>query len=330
MTRPDTPQSLTSTSPADPLSNLISTRTMRLLDAATGIERGEARELTFIERTFCQLALPYRNPGPGVPVWERRNGHTTLTIQAPYVNGTHRWAYGVTPRLLLMWLTEQVVRDTGAVDGRKVYLGSARSFFRELGFTAGGRDWPRLRQQVENLAYSVVRVTVEVETDVARGHLGLNTVVGTGLELWWSKRDQDDTDPLFGQSYIELSEQMYASMKAHPVPLDRGAVQALRVQGGGALNLDVYTWIKYRTHRAIERGERFPIRVAWSQLAAQFGNTYRRLRAFREYFEKALRTVTPLLPSIDVATDESVLTLRPARQSLLRVHAPTRRSEVGA
>ena len=38
-------------------------------------------EIGYHPRLFCQLVLPYKDPGD-VPVWGRRNGDRSLTIRA--------------------------------------------------------------------------------------------------------------------------------------------------------------------------------------------------------------------------------------------------------
>ncbi|MGH7750521.1 MAG: hypothetical protein ACREQ5_37970, partial [Candidatus Dormibacteria bacterium] len=61
---------------------LIDARTVELIDRAVQIEQEDARAagtISFVSRIFCQVALPYRDPGP-VQSWQRTNGTVTLRL----------------------------------------------------------------------------------------------------------------------------------------------------------------------------------------------------------------------------------------------------------
>ena len=267
-------------------------------DEATPGEVEQAKpfdEKTFVERTLCQFGLPYRDPGPDVSEWKRRNGRLHLTVN-PYYDNLNRvhWAYGVYPRLLLMWITEQVVRGGEGVDpaARRVYFNdSLRGFLEDLGVACNGKDAKRVQEQLRALAGSRFLRVEEVETDEVSGVGILNTVVAERAELLWSRHDPEHTDPLVGRSYIQLSEGFWRSIKDHPVPLERGVVRALRTRGGGGLALDVYDWLEMRLYLAQKRHERFPLRIGWENLREQFGSDYKELRNFKPKFLAQLKAV---------------------------------------
>ncbi len=54
----------------------------RLLKAADEIEAAPPETILYQHAVLCQTALPYRNPGNDVRVWERLNGTTHLEIIA--------------------------------------------------------------------------------------------------------------------------------------------------------------------------------------------------------------------------------------------------------
>jgi hypothetical protein len=94
-------------------------------------------EIGYHPRLFCQLALPYKDPGE-LPFWERRNGHYSLILR-PAVEtadtGRRRVAYpfGTVPRLLLSWFATEAVRTQQP----ELLLGdSLASFMRDLGMAA--------------------------------------------------------------------------------------------------------------------------------------------------------------------------------------------------
>lgn len=89
---------------------------------------------------------------------------------------------------------------------------------------------------------------------------------------------------------IELSEDFFATLTEHAVPLDPRAASASR---HSALALDVYTWLAHRLCRV-----RTPTgtRLSWENLRGQFGQEYRSSRDFKKEFRRAFRQVRLVLP----------------------------------
>src|SRR5688572_13604440 len=55
----------------------------RLLQSALAIEAAQdPASILFQHTCLCQTGLPYRDPGPGVPVWDRQQGAISLRIRA--------------------------------------------------------------------------------------------------------------------------------------------------------------------------------------------------------------------------------------------------------
>ena len=74
----------------------------------------EAGSIGFCSRIFTQLSLPYRDPGTsGVLTWVRQNGPMRLQLNPllDIVDGqaVPAFPYGKYPRLILPWLSTQVV-----------------------------------------------------------------------------------------------------------------------------------------------------------------------------------------------------------------------------
>jgi len=65
----------------------------RLLDAAAEITAVDPEILAFQHSIFCQVSLPYRNPGAEVREWERANGRARLMVIAGAAldPATDRW-----------------------------------------------------------------------------------------------------------------------------------------------------------------------------------------------------------------------------------------------
>src|SRR5262245_29702387 len=78
----------------------------------------DAQQLVFQHSTLCQCCLPYRDPGPAVTRWQRRNGAIHLVIQAGEVlvdAAADQWQtlglpFGPKPRLVLCHLNAEALR----------------------------------------------------------------------------------------------------------------------------------------------------------------------------------------------------------------------------
>ncbi len=72
--------------------------------------------LSFQHTVFCQTALPYRNPGDGLRLWQRQQGSVTLEVQTGRVLTPARdfvdvgLPWGTKPRLILAQLNAEAIR----------------------------------------------------------------------------------------------------------------------------------------------------------------------------------------------------------------------------
>ena len=64
-------------------------------------------------------------------------------------------------------------------------------------------------------------------------------------------------------STIQLGEQFFNEIIAHPVPIDLHVLKAVK---RSPLGLDLYLWLTYRTFTL-----KAPLRLSWKQLYRQFG-----------------------------------------------------------
>lgn len=112
--------------------------------------------------------------------------------------------------------------------------------------------------------------------------LQVNSQIVGAFELW-SGRDKHQRVPW--PSTIQLSNEYFASLKNHAVPLDERALAAL---AHSAMALDIYTWLAQRLHRIPPNRPQF---VPWNALKVQFGQGYDRMDNFRRVFLQTLRLV---------------------------------------
>ena len=124
--------------------------------------------------------------------------------------------------------------------------------------------------------------------------LQVNTQIIGAFNLWFEK---DGTQRVLWPSTLKLSLDYFESLTRFAVPLDERAIAAL---AHSALALDIYCWLAQRLHR-IPEGK--PQLVPWTSLYDQFGQSYARLRKFREFFTFMLPQIKAAYPDARFETD---------------------------
>jgi hypothetical protein len=281
----------------------------KLLDFAVKVRAAEyLPEKAFISREMVQATLPHRNPGD-VPAWSRVNGNYALTIQPgwdSWKNQSYGYPYGTIPRLLIFWLTTETLK-TG---NRRLEIGgSLAEFMRKLGLDSsrGGKrsDARRLRDQMERLFRA--RISFEYRDEQQQSWHDLQ-IAPKGM-MWWH---HDLTEqPTLWENWVELNEEFFRAVTAHPVPVDMNALQHLK---GSALALDLYAWLTHEAFRSSTRNK--SRRVAWRSLHEQFGADYSDLRNFSRKAMDALGKIKVVFPSLEVETYKGGITIKPGQPAI--------------
>jgi len=272
----------------------------RLITDALAIEAQDAREagaLGYMARALVQATMPHSRPDTNE--FERRNGAFTLIMIAPSRIGL---PYGVVPRLMLAWMTTEVVRTKA----RELELGDSMSdFMRQLDMVPTGGRWgsiSRLREQSRRLF--TTSVSCLYDNTQASGEAGFR--IADRHLLWWDPQ-QPAQRSLFN-STVTLSERFYEEVRTSPVPIDMRAMKALKKS---PLALDVYFWLTYRL--SYLRQSRV---IPWAALQLQFGTGYRTdahgRRDFKRAFLRELKKVALIYPKAKVAAEEGGLALKPS------------------
>jgi hypothetical protein len=270
-------------------------------------EPATVRDAAYMPRELVQVTLPHKNPG-NIPVWRRTNGNLTIGVQ-PGVDldtgRTYGYPYGTIPRLLLFWITTEAVQKKS----RRLELGnSLAGFIADLGLdpSRGGKrsDARRLRDQMERLFRAHMSFQGSLQRDGADGAVRLDMQVADRSELWWSRKDPNQT-ALWG-SWIELGERFYDAITAFPVPAD---IRALRALKRSPLALDLYAWLSYEAWRAHKSGKaRFE---NWTQLHAHLGAEYTHQHHFRAKAKAALSKIKVVYPGLKLGDREGGIQVLP-------------------
>src|SRR5882724_10246291 len=90
----------------------------KLVEASVAIQASAPERIDFLHTVQCQCGIPYKNPGDDVREWDRKQGHTSLRIEAgsaidPATGDFVKLGlpYGEKPRLVLIHLATEAVRN---------------------------------------------------------------------------------------------------------------------------------------------------------------------------------------------------------------------------
>ena len=271
----------------------------KLMAAADDIwnEHAKGKDAAYIARQLVQATLPHKSPGY-IPVWSRKNGNLTLSIQPGWnykKNKPIGYPCGTIPRLLLFWMTTEALRTKS----RRLELGhSLASFMEELGLNpdngsvgAKRSDAHRLKDQMERLFRAKISFDYELKEGKRAGHAWLDMQIAPKAVLWWDYKNPKQID--IWESWIELGEDFYKSIISSPIPVDMRALKALK---SSALALDLYAWLTYESYRVHNsRGIRF---VSWKLLNKQFGSGYTNPKDFAKKARIQLNKIKQVYPSL--------------------------------
>lgn len=259
--------------------------------------------LGYMARILAQVTLPHSRPKGSEYV--RRNGHLTLSVQAPSHIGL---PYGGLPRIILSWLTTEAVRT----HERTLVLGPTFTrFMAEIGLVPTGGRWgtiPRFQEQIRRLFAARIFCTY----DDAHASLGAGMEVASRYQLWWDPKET--TQASTWESTVVLGEQFFQEVIDRPVPID---TSALRVLKRSPLALDLYFWMTHR-FSYLDR----PTTIPWTALHAQFGADYNRARDFRGKISGSLKKVSSVYPEARFDVGPSGLRLLPSKTHVGKL--PTR------
>lgn len=279
-------------------------RQLKLIDAGAliAMDLPTDADRAFLARQLVQATLPHTDPG-NTPVWSRRNGDLTLSVQQGYNpdGSAVGHPYGTIPRLLLYWITTEALRKKD----KRLELGDTLGgFMRELGLDpnrGGARsDRVRLEQQMRRLF--AARISF-----VGTGHDGSMEGVGTKYMdiaeqtvFWWDSGGRSNAEQgALWQSFVVLHQSFFDQITANPVPVD---VRALRELQRSPLALDLYNLMSYQAFRAYKTGR--PMYMTWRQMQSALGTSYADADNLKKAVKAALGKVAAVHPGLRIGSRE--------------------------
>ncbi len=207
---------------------------------------------SYLMSDFCRISLPIRNPGHDTAEWVRTNGNRTYVIhpQTLYETGkgaTHIWPYGKKARLLMVWISTQVVRQRKHNTSRIIMLPSTlRQLMEDLGIHRKPRktDYEDFRHQISAISNFHMTITETKTISETTWQDTKNITLAEQSHIGWSK--YTPKGGLTEGSYIQLTPETWNKM-TRSTPLSSDMVEILTATGRGT-EFDIYAWLSQRVY----------------------------------------------------------------------------------
>ncbi|WP_194838518.1 replication protein RepA [Nocardia sp. XZ_19_369] len=293
---------------------------LALLAAADLIEaarEADDQELAWTTPLLAQTCLPVRNPG-NIPVYERRNGDTLLTIRPGYVDDPKTgkskslgYPSGVLARKSMIW----IIGEARRTKSRELVMGDGiTDFLRTLQPGSAASAGPtgsltRLRVQTEQLFNAAITVRIDRPgPDGEPATIIKNLTVANQAVLWG--KDSKGTS----RAVVQLSGDFYDEILQRALPLDWNA---LHVFGDDATAIDLYIFLTY-TMATLKRR----ITISLDDLNERLGlmrklETKEARYKARKAYEKKLARVLSVYRDANVELTTAGLVLTPSRPHVL-------------
>lgn len=275
---------------------------------------------------LTRMTLPYKDTGERTR--ETRNGNQVLRITAL---GTRGLPFGIYPRLLLLWLTEQArdqARIYGEDDPRRytVDLGNSEHWFvSQLGISLGSNTFNQVKEQMIRLATTSFHLSEEGELDDGDTEYVMvkNIAAAENMELYWSKqgkRIKKGPDTLL-PSYIQLSKPFFELLTQGPFPYNK---EILNHISRSPMAIDVYLWLT-QCLASMHYSKRPVLTLRMDDFMKQLGTSYdpsdsAARRNFRTNLNKALDRIREVWPSIRIDVSPNVLVIHRTPPSVPMQH----------
>lgn len=304
------PKKLQGKSECSPLieleSPIIDHKISQLIAESLALEQEEAENNTavsYMARALVQACMPHKKPEEFF--FERKNGNYSLVITSSPDIGL---PYGSIPRLIMIWITSEVVKKKS----RELVLGySLNSFMSELGIPRTGAYIARFKDQAKRLFSCAISCTYD---DGGTWQIE-NVRAVKRASLTWAPQKSDD--PKSHESILLLDEDFFEEILNKPVPVDLNVIKKIK---NSSLALDIYCWLTYRMSYL-----RKITTIPWESLHNQFGSNYAQNKSgrysFKKKFTEQILKILAFYPDANVQKKQKGLVLYPSNTHVKKVPA---------
>ena len=264
--------------------------------------KAKAPKVGYIAHELVALNLPHKKPKGDV--WVRQNGNLTLLVQGghyidPITGNVVKTSipYGATARLVLFY----VMSAAAFSDSPIIYLGNSfDAFLKAIGATPESRGVKTGAGAVLNQIYNIIYASFSIQKiansdDFTVDQGKPNRRLVETYEIWFSRKNTNKAQQGLWGSYIELSKELFQSLKKHPVPIDWDIVLKLR---NDPTALDLYGLLTYESAKAQATGKgRF---IPWASLHEQTGSDIQEIKTYSSRARSKIRTIEKIYKGLKV------------------------------
>jgi hypothetical protein len=271
------------------------------IEAASAYMSDEDAAIGFLYSGWCQAALPHKRL-PDEKVWEIHSDHVHMIVapgHKPNPGGAAKAVgvpYGSRARLIMFYVQSEALRT----QSREIGLGrSMNNWLIRMGVPLGGKSIHYIKDQAERIS----RCSFTFDGKGVK-HVDISRMTIFDKAIFADAHEIAGQGSLFPQ-VAKLSEQFFAQLTAHPVPLEEAAVRAI---SNNSMALDLYAWLSYRLHAL-----KGVTPVSWTALKAQFGVGFDCIRNFRKSFNENLRLALAVYRDARLEITERGVDLYPSK-----------------
>jgi Plasmid encoded RepA protein len=283
----------------------ISRQLRKIIEASDECLDRDKKSISYICRTMVSASIPHSRTHH--QSYTRENNKNRITVIGNKDSGGI--PYGVYPRLILTWLSTEIVKK----QSKEIVLGRSLSdFMKSLDLCVTGGKWgtlSRFKEQMQRLFSCAILYSLKNEVDDT--WIALNMTIVNQAVI---KMDDVLNANLF-ESKILINELFFEEVLRAPIPVDIRAVNALK---DSSMALDIYFWLTYRMSYL-----KFQVDISFSKLQEQFGSGYTDTPhgryEFKRKFLSQLSKVKVIYKDVNYKIYSDWLTLYPSKTHIIKI-----------
>lgn len=266
------------------------------VEAASALVEAGPDPSRLIHGSLLSTCMPYRDPGLGCRVWERRFAGQTFTLAAI---GRDSLPFGAKARIILLHLFDSAVRS-GSPNIETP--NSLRAFMQSMGIPLGGMTYRHFADQTRRIGCTRLQIVEsggEQREILPPCPLVAQLVVGEDIVI-----PAEQPIPGAFPRRVILDPAFFAHITAHSFPLDRLAIRLISDNGWA---LDLYAWLA-----ATLPGLDAPRRIPWPTLCDDWFAGHGERRKIKAKLLDTLPLVVAVYAAAHVEVDAEGLILHPS------------------